>query len=140
MGHAHYKNLSRFFIRLLYARGTLTVHAATQQAVKVGESLQASCGSYDDPLEIAMALAEVVNHWERAGAVKRVTDNLTPEQERALFLWEKNRISTSEDWQAFDTVSWRFAPGWRNRYSTGPYAFHCSHCSHSVPHLGSVTY
>jgi hypothetical protein len=44
MGHANLNNISDFFIRRLYAKGTLSIRACVEGLIARGETLHASEG------------------------------------------------------------------------------------------------
>lgn len=48
MGHDNLSNLSKLFVNLLYAKGSITIEQAIKTAIDRGEVLHASEGCYDD--------------------------------------------------------------------------------------------
>ena len=62
MGHANVSNLSDFFIRRLYAGGTLSVAECVQALRAKGEALHASEGDYEDDAMLAMGLEQIVHY------------------------------------------------------------------------------
>jgi len=145
MGHAHLDNLCTFFIRRLYAKGKLSIADAQIAASKAGEQLHASEGSYSDPLNIRMGLGDVVtflaaeqgSRWapDRPGPIIEPV-SLTDEERRILDEWDTGDMG---DWDGgvdgnggqygvLDSIKWKFAKGWRNRYPDG------------IPQIGTVTH
>jgi len=138
MGHANFKNLSQFFIRRLYAKGTLSLSEAIKAAVAAGETVHASEGEHKDEGTLGMAFVEIISHFgqpnsevEISGKGEFVYDPgnviepaapLSKEQVRVLKLWIGNEIfdltGTEEEkaWAVFDKIPWRFAPGQRKLY------------------------
>ncbi len=135
MGHANLSNISRFFIRRLYAKGTLTIGECVAGLEKAGEQIHASEGSYSEPYMLANYLNEVIHwmyhhHWPPVVAMKRpdavhypivipVLD--TPEKERLFEQWVTHENQDwDEEYSAFDQIGWRFGEGWRKLYPNIP--------------------
>lgn len=62
MGHANLSNLSRLFVRHLYAKGKLSINDAVAYAIKKGEKVQASEAEYDDEGMLSFAFNDIVLH------------------------------------------------------------------------------
>lgn len=131
MGHAHVGNLSRFFIRRLYAKGKLSIAACVEAMVLRGEKLHAGEGAYEDAAMLAQGVEDIV--WFLIGLYDGVTPpqphaviepvELDDTQHAILDKWIKGLFWEHED--AFDdlvildSIQWRFAPGWRVKYHKG---------------------
>jgi hypothetical protein len=132
VGHANLSNISDFFVKRLYAKGKLSVQETVDALQKAGETVHASEGSYDDPYMLAFALSEILTFmlgWEDGPIIEAV--DLTDEQEPVLEAWledgEDAFGNADETLTAlFDSIKWKFSPGWRKRYP-------------DIPRLGSVT-
>lgn len=66
MGHANLSNLSRFFVRRLYAKGQLSIHDCVAAMVEAGVELHASEGGYDDEGMLSMGVMKIVHYLTRA--------------------------------------------------------------------------
>lgn len=65
MGHAHLKNLSEFFVRRLYAKGSMTIQECCTAMLNAGEKLHTSEGEYEDGDMLMMGLADIVHYLTR---------------------------------------------------------------------------
>lgn len=143
MGHANYSNISRFFARRLYAKGRLSIGACVEAMAKAKEYVGASEGRYYEPEMLSMALTEIVAMLrgqlqgvlppQREKVIEPV-EPLTADQRWALGHFTENTesdlmIDESERfYAAFDSIEWKYAPGWRAKYPD------------EIPHLGNVTH
>lgn len=136
MGHANLSNISRFFIRRLYAKGTLSMGECVTAMEKAGEQVHASEGCYSETYMLAAMLNQVVNwmyhhRWPPVVAMKRpdavqypivipVLD--TSEKERLFEQWvgQEDEDWDEEEYSAFDQIGWRFGEGWRKLYPQIP--------------------
>lgn len=149
MGHANLSNISDLFVRRLYAKGKLSIREAVDALEKAGETLQASEGEYTDRPMLGMGTGYVVGFLAGkpsflAGASGAdfsefpviVPVGLTPEQEELYRQWY-NDDDSIEEWDCgddgdggqygiFDSIRWKFAPGWRKRYP-------------NIPRLGNIS-
>ena len=66
MGHANLSNISKFFVRRLYAKGRLSIRECCQQLVNAGEELHASEGRYKDEEALAIGVVDVVHYLTRS--------------------------------------------------------------------------
>jgi hypothetical protein len=197
MGHANVSNLSEFFIRRLYAKGTLSIAQCVEALLAKGEKLHASEGDYEEDYMLGMGLLDVIHYLTRTdpsqhgysgpqgggpwiepvltawwGGKQSVTpltrrmldeieqgsnDELTvhsaadrleeegfpewaarlralPNQRRVYREWIDDKDG---DWEwtddgtgsgnVFDSIPWRFTPGWRNRYREVPRLHNVTH-------------
>lgn len=132
MGHANLDNMSRLFVRQLYAKGSLTIRQAVEVAVKRGETVHASEGELSDESMVAMGLEQVVHFLQQEGVIQCF--DLTDQQQKILEQWQDGDITNwdcgddgrSGEYGMLDSIQWRYAPGWRKRYP-------------NIPLLGNVT-
>lgn len=141
MGHAHVENLSTFFIRRLYAKGKLSMSDCIDAMIEAGEEVHASEGRYSERYMISMAMSDILEYMlcEHQPLKTPVLEpvELTEEQERVLEQWKKGDIENwepgdSEDgcggeYGVFDSIVWRYAPGWRKLYPAIPILEHVTH-------------
>lgn len=130
MGHANVKNLSQFFVRRLYAKGTLSISKATKLAVKAGETVHASEGEYDDEGTVGMCMSAIVHALasyhedlvEGSWGPIIVPCDLTPRQEELLKKARRRQWDdfSEEDDLLYDKIKWMFGKGWRRRYPEIP--------------------
>jgi hypothetical protein len=71
MGHANVANLSRFFLRRMYAKGSLSIAECAQALAKSGEKMHASEGDYEDDFMLAMGVVQIIHYLTR----KRPTEH-----------------------------------------------------------------
>jgi len=152
MGYANYTNLSRFFVRRLYAKGKLSMKEAVDAAVNAKETMHASECDYPEPYMLGMAFEEIVwfllkshsdgtkknkGFFEKDCSCSRVVEPvepLTDEQKNVLELWHDNDSSwpgvgdePEGNYATLDSIQWKFCKGWRKRYP-------------DIPLLGNVTH
>lgn len=164
MGHAYLHNISDFFVRRLYAKGSLTIRECVDALMRAGEKLHAAEGEHDDAPTISLGVEEVVAYLAekthptpRARAKQRraaddaarrlggrrkengpviVPVDLTDAQSEVLDEWLRHGPGDKWDcgddglggeYGVLDSVRWRFAPGWRNRYPNIPRLGHVEH-------------
>lgn len=145
MGHANLTNISRFFVRRLYAKGTLSIRDCRDALVAAGETLHASEGAIPDPQMLGWAVEQVVQHlaeWdgcpccEKHGPVIEPAE-LSGSQQKILREWYHDGSGDDWDWDEdnpdaegviLDGIRWRFAKGWRTKYTRD-----------EIPLLGNVT-
>lgn len=136
MGHANLSNISRFFVKRLFAKGTLSIGECTAALEKAGEQIHASEGSYSEPYMLSTMLAEVIHymyHYKGAPVVELKRSDYvqypivvpvldTPEKERLMQQWlDQGEGEWDEpEYSAFDQIGWRFGKGWRKRYPEIP--------------------
>lgn len=117
MGHANVKNLSKFFVEQIHARGAVSLRQAIRGAVAHKLTLNASEGPYDDEMMVGMGL-EFVAAWmyEDQGIIEP-SHPLSPSQQRVLHAWKTNApIEGEESYRALDSIPWRFTREWASRY------------------------
>lgn len=88
MGHANVSNLSKFFIRRLYAKGQLSIERCVIALLAKGEVLHASEGNYDEPEMLAYALEEIVNYYVKESWIQPVLYMPDPIDEESRMMLE----------------------------------------------------
>lgn len=149
MGHADLSNLSDFFIRRLFAKGKLSIYDCVQAMLKKKVTYNASEAVYVEAYMISMGAEEAVRFlWkydapdgetilddivEAADRDEEFTGpiivpvSLSPEQQHILQEWDQENVQEPEEYEILDSIAWKFAPGWRNKYP-------------EIPRLGRVTH
>ena len=156
MGHANISNLSDFFIRRLFAKGKLSIHDCVQAMLKKKVTYNASEGTYEGEDMLSMGTDEAVRFLvdydappgetvldklvsavggKFTGPIIIPAADLTAEQQRVLQEWGTDSMAewdcgddgSGGEYGALDSIPWKFAPGWRNKYP-------------EIPRLGSVTH
>ncbi len=132
MGHANLENISKFWIRRLYAKGSMSVDDCVMYLMMAGEQLHASEGCYSDMSTLRMGVLEVVTFLILNKDFSRVIEpaSLGRKQVHVFVDW----ITCNEDvgqwgrseWAIFCGIELKFAPGWRRRYR-------------DIPILGNIT-
>lgn len=142
MGHANYSNLSRFFVRRLYAKGKLSIASCVEAMQKAGEEVQASEGGYKDEYMLAMALTEILAflHGQLDGVVPPQREKIVEPSELAgEQKWAYDHFANNTQWDLpydeqerffswLDSIEWKYGKGWRKQYPDG------------IPLLGNVTH
>jgi hypothetical protein len=133
LGHANVENLSRLFVRRLYAKGQITIAEAVQAAQEAGETLRASEGEYNDPNMISQGMEEIVEFLRTAQPPHHTPvlapkpGSLTEQQRTVLRQWDDDEgmdLWDEPEYAIFDSIPWIFAPGWRKRYKDVPILTH----------------
>lgn len=134
MGHGYPGNLSRFFVRRLYAKGKLSIKEATEAAIKAGEKAEAGEGDYEGP-EMVSHFFELIISFLRCHRGPRTekypqgeadpvivpVEPLTEAQSAALAEFDSDDYGGFGSYDdpetvAFDSIRWKYAPGWRAKY------------------------
>jgi hypothetical protein len=142
VGHAYVKNLSQLVIRQVYAKGKVSLREMTEFAIKKGEWVHASEGDYEEYGMISMMLSEIVNYYlhghkytpqSEATPVleacdmderqKKIYDEWVEDGE-AFEQWRADEGDPDAEYNVFDSIKWRYAPGWRKRYPDLPLLEH----------------
>jgi hypothetical protein len=147
MGHANLSNISEFFIKRLYAKGRLSVAQCVAAMRKKKVMLQASEGAYEDYHMLCLGVEQVIQFLDEFNPAPSVLDrlsdiddgpvdgiygpvivpvSLTPEQSMMLSGMRERDLDDPDQYEIFDSIEWKFAPGWRNVYP-------------DIPMLGCVT-
>lgn len=129
MGHMYPKNLSKFMIKRLYARGKVTLKELVEGATKAGEQVSCAEGKYDDDYMLSQAFEVLLGFHMKAERHRGLlfpeqvepARPLTEEQERVLNLFISGELydqdfDDSDDWRILDDIPWRFAKGARKLY------------------------
>jgi len=147
MGHANLSNLSDFFVKRLFAKGKLSINDCVQAMLKKGETYNASECAYEEESMLSMGTEEAVSFLREFDAPpgNTVLDkmvsavdgkftgpiivpvSLSAEQRRILVMWPEGEVTEPEEYEALDSIQWKYAPGWRNKYP-------------EIPRLGRVTH
>jgi hypothetical protein len=152
MGHAYLSNISEFFLRRLYAVGSMSIEDCTVSLQKAGETLHASEGEYEDVDMLKMGLTDLIiflrcghkfsrftlENFTRAavsGETKLkayiIPAELTPRQKENLLQYDEGgdvwATWDEADWCEFEHIKWKYAPGWRMKYKKIPRLNHVEH-------------
>lgn len=141
MGHGYPENLSKFFIRRLYAKGKLSIREATAAAIAAGEKAEASEGAYDQAEMISLFFEIIISalrnhrgpreaHYPAGRADPVIVPAfLTSNQKQLLQKYDAEELYLDgyddPETKLFDSIKWKFAPGWRAKYP-------------DIPHLTSI--
>jgi hypothetical protein len=142
MGHANVKNLSELTIKHVYAKGRVSIADLTAHAIKTDETIHASEGEYEDEWmlrEIFGTLIDFYLHDHRytpRGPATPVLEacDLTERQQEVLAqwledgedfeAWDADMDNPDSEYNVFDSIKWRYAPGWRAHYPDIPLLEH----------------
>ena len=150
MGHAYLQNISEFFLRRLYAVGSMSIEDCTIALMKAGETLHASEGEYEDAEMLKMGLLDLIIFLRRGHRFTRfslesfttaalsnekslkayiIPAKLTPRQKENLLDYDEGKSRDWEeiDWCEFEHIKWKYAPGWRAKYQKIPRLDHVEH-------------
>ena len=114
MGHASLGNLRKVFTRRIFAKGRVSVAECIKIAQNTGETVHASEGDYEDEGTVGAMFGEVVGYYHRLKVVEPVS--LT-EKQKPVYDEFAGVDGVIYEWEIFDTISWKFAKGWRKKYS-----------------------
>lgn len=141
MGHANFENLSKVFLRQLYANGKVSFKEVADFAISKGEFVHASEGDLKEVEEITTALEEIVTFWLKPHKVNPNAGrhspefpiveavDLTPEQQRIFDIWAEelntHEFTTGEDGRSgeygiLDSIKWKLTTPWRKLYPDVP--------------------
>jgi hypothetical protein len=119
MGHASIGHIGEAFLKLLYAKGSLSIREASEVLSKRGIKYQASEGNYKDPQLIAWAIEDQLFGCWNVDEKILVPSNPTEEQVQLLKDYADDLISDDADDDGFlpiDYVKWKYNKGWRKKY------------------------
>lgn len=138
MGHASVANLSRIFLRRIYAKGYTSIRECVDIAEKKGEVFSASEGDYKERYMLGMGFYEILNYYAREYLmlgnkrgdhfpVVRVRnyESLSELQKKLYeeFItngygdWDGGDDGESNEIGAFDSIEWEFLSVARRNYS-----------------------
>jgi hypothetical protein len=157
MGHANLTNISEWVARRMYAWGKMSICDMVNGLRRSKQTVHASEGEYEEYYMLAMAVVDVVcflhlHHDSPTLARKHRTHNpviepvdMTPKQQEVFNTWLNDddciftdglEVEVEEDQPypdvggrigVFESIKWRYAKGWRNKYP-------------EIPLLGNVTH
>lgn len=145
MGHANLTNLSKLFVRQLFAKGKVSMRSCVDFAEKNGEELRASEGGYKDRAMLYMGFEDIVrfllsNHphdYRKPHSPVIEPVGMTPEQIEVFYDWldpdtDTGKWECGEDGEGgeygiLNSVQFRFANGWRKRYPNIPILANVTH-------------
>ena len=145
MGHMYLSNISEFFLKRLYAKGSLSITDTVIALKAAGETVHTANGEYEDAEDYQMAMVDLIlylrqghkvhefslENFTRAALGKEkklkafiIPTDLTDRQRKNLVeyddggdVWEN---WDEADWCEFEHIKWKYAPGWRMKYQKIP--------------------
>jgi hypothetical protein len=133
MGHAYCRNISEFWNRRLYAKGKLSIRECILALEKAGEAFNTAEAAYSDKNMLGFGLFLVIAHLtEHKSAVIEPSD-MSDRQKVVYEEWLNegcDRFGCYEwddldcKWGIFESIKWRYAPGWRKQYPEIPVLGH----------------
>ena len=150
MGHAYLRNISDFFLKRLYAKGSLSITDTIIALKEAGETLHTANGEYDDVDDLQMGVLDLIiflrqgHRFERfslesftkaATSKERklrayiIPAGLSERQKESLLEYDAGESDEWEeaDWCEFEHIRWKYAPGWRMKYQKIPRLDHVEH-------------
>ena len=131
MGHASVNNLSKMFLRRLFAKGVVTLKELVDIAEKKGECLHASECDYKDRHMLSFGFDEVLLYYFRFYKIHdpktrhevpvvslNPAQRLTDIQQKTYdtFVEEGLVFDSDEEYEAFDSIEWVFTKMGRKNY------------------------
>jgi len=127
MGHANLDNLSKIFIKKIYAKGKISLKdisewcaekingATNKEKTKQLYGFRASEGAYTESDEIAIGFDHIIAfHYENKVIEPVITNS---EEKRIIESYTKNGLDfTDSDNELFDQINWKFTNGSRKKY------------------------
>lgn len=140
MGHANVSNISEFFVKRLYAKGSLSMKECVEAMKTAGVTLRASEGEYEDEDMLALGLEQVVDFLRTAQqpydspVIAPDPKTTSDTQRKILVKWYIEGLDEAitdydhpdSEYRILDDIRWIFAPGWRKRYKEVPILSHIS--------------
>jgi len=143
MGHASVGNLTKIFLRRIYAKGYTSIRECVDIAEKKGEEFRASEGGYKERYMLSMGFSEILLFYTQFHKMmsnkrgdympvvhlKTALHRLSPLQEKVYneFMqdglgndWDGGDDGESGEYGAFDTLEWEFTTVARKNYSKLP--------------------
>lgn len=124
MGHFHSANLSSMAVKLMYAKGSVSIDQCVKVAQERGEVVHASEGTYDEKYMLQNGFESIFWIWYDNHCLE-VAEPTTAKQE-AIQAWISGDIWDNDHWdengestgdlKIVDSIAWKFAKGWRKNY------------------------
>lgn len=150
MGHAYLSNISNFFLKRLYAVGKMSITDAIIALQKAGETLHTANGEYSDVDDLQMGVLDLIIFLRQDHKVARfslesftkaalsnekrlkafiIPADLTDRQREILCQYDERASDEWDEleWAEFESIKWKYAPGWRMKYKKIPRLDHVEH-------------
>ncbi len=149
MGHASVDNICNFFINQLHETNNLSILDCVKSMIEKGEKVHASEGSYDDEGMLRQALSECIHFLScdnpkkhgysgpgREGGGPWIVPTLLTKKQRKVYQqwdddecddWGDSEHELYNEYEIFDSIQWKFAPGWKKKYKDIPILEHVTH-------------
>lgn len=115
--------ISIAFLRRIYAKGSLSITEAVIAFDDRWGALPEGGGTLNYHLQFSLAhyLGELPSYSHLSPTVL-VAAPTTDKQREVLKVWEEGtdggNLPADFDWTTYESIPYRFAPGWRRRYKT----------------------
>lgn len=115
MGHFYCSNISQHVVKMVYAKGKVSLEEMTHSALRRRMKIHAAEGSYDNEEMLEQGIEELMLIHVDQGTIEPVFAN---ERERELWFGYRNDAFDweADEYQEFKKIKVRFTPGARRRY------------------------
>lgn len=137
MGHLYLENVSKFFVRRLYALGSISIRDCVEALAKAKEGVHGNTGISHERYMLGIAVGEVVKFLSQADVCPCCKRDMGPvietvelsEREREILqAWIHGEGDAEFEWDEdnpeaegtiLDNIRWRYTKGWRAKYVSG---------------------
>lgn len=117
MGHFYCSNISQHVVKMVYAKGKVTLDEMVASAMRRRMKIHAAEGSYDNEEMLEQGIEELMLIHVDQGTLEPILEN---EREREVWFGYRNDEFDweADEYQEFRKIKVRFTRGARKRYLT----------------------